>query len=319
MSLQTRSWSVDIAATGERIDRHIAQRLANESISRGEVQRALEAGKVSVNDAPVKSSYRVRAGDRVVFECAAPAESSAAPQDIPLEILHEDDALLVLVKPAGMVVHPARGHADGTLVNAVLFHTQIEESEEVQGRPGIVHRLDKGTSGVMVVAKTARAREGLKAQFQTHTIVRVYDALVWGAPQCPLRIATLHGRHPKDRLRFSSKVAVGRAAVTHVELHQATARASWLRCRLETGRTHQIRMHLSELGYGLVGDPLYGKAPRDLAARVIGDDLGHQALHARVLGFIHPITQQELHFEREIPEDFELAWRRLVALDVTGG
>jgi 23S rRNA pseudouridine1911/1915/1917 synthase len=171
-------------------------------------------------------------------------------------------------------------------------------------RPGIVHRIDKGTSGILVVARTAHARERLKEQFASHTIERAYDALSLG-DVTQTRHDTLHGRHPRDRLRFTTHVREGRRAVTEVSvLERFGGRATYVRCRLETGRTHQIRVHLAESGTPILGDPLYGRSPDDEAVRIVADGLGHQALHARVLGFVHPVTREAMRFEAPLPEDF---------------
>jgi 23S rRNA pseudouridine1911/1915/1917 synthase len=205
-----------------------------------------------------------------------------------------------------LVVHPAAGHDRGTLVNALLHHTEVERGEDPR-RPGIVHRLDKDTSGVMVVARTDAVREALSAQFASHAIEREYEAICLGTPPPAITFDTLIGRHPTERKRFSSKVRTGKRAVTHVRALRAFAGAALVRCRLETGRTHQIRVHMADHGYPLLGDPLYGKPPKDAALRAIGAALGRQALHARVLGFVHPLSGERLRFEVEPPADFARA------------
>jgi 23S rRNA pseudouridine1911/1915/1917 synthase len=220
-------------------------------------------------------------------------------------------------KPAGLVVHPARGHAGGTLVNGLLARgyfdagattasAALSDPRDAEGflRPGIVHRIDKGTSGILVVARTARARERLKEQFARHTIERAYDALSTGDVTA-MRHDTLHGRHPRDRMRFTTRVEEGRRAVTEVTvLERFGGRATYVGCRLETGRTHQIRVHLAESGTPILGDPLYGLRPSHERIRAIAEALGRPALHARVLGFVHPATGKTMRFEAPLPEDF---------------
>jgi 23S rRNA pseudouridine1911/1915/1917 synthase len=202
-----------------------------------------------------------------------------------------------------VVVHPARGNATGTLVNAVLHHfTVIDEDPR---RPGIVHRLDKDTSGLLVVARTTEARVSLQAQFKAHSTERSYVGVTEGVPSSPWTLATLHGRHPTDRLRFTTRVPAGRRAVTHVTVEERLAEglAARVRCVLETGRTHQVRVHLSEGGFPLLGDALYGRRPRDPRVRAAAEALGRQALHAEVLGFEHPVTGERLRFTAPWPED----------------
>jgi 23S rRNA pseudouridine1911/1915/1917 synthase len=266
---------------------------------------------------------RVRAGDEINVVPAPPARSDAvAEAGIAFDVLYVDEDVVVLDKPAGLVVHPARGHASGTLVNGLLARGffqagELGDPDDAEGhlRPGIVHRLDAGTSGVMVVARTAAAREGLKTQFQAHSIERAYEAICVGHVE-PRTHATLHGRHPKDRLRFTTRVREGKRAVTQVEVcARFGAIATHVRCRLETGRTHQIRVHLSESGTPILGDALYGKPPRNPALRKIAEELGHQALAARVLGFTHPRTKERLRFEVPLPSDFRRALSELAHLE----
>jgi 23S rRNA pseudouridine1911/1915/1917 synthase len=205
-----------------------------------------------------------------------------------------------------MVVHPAPGHPGGTLVNALLHHFGALPGEDAE-RPGIVHRLDALTSGVMVIARTPAAREGLMALFATHAIERAYLAIAVGHPPEQITYETLHGRHPRDRKRFSSRVTRGKRALTHVETIERLHGAALVRCTLETGRTHQIRVHLADHGFPLLGDPTYGKTPKDARVRAAASALGRQALHAAVLGFAHPITGEPLRFETPPPSDFQAA------------
>ncbi len=304
-------------AAGSRLDRFLVSALApsDQGPSRSALQRWIERGRVTVDGLPKRASDKLRAGAHVVVDPEPPAPTSAvAETHVPFDVLHIDDALIVLNKPPGVVVHPAKGHATGTLVNGLLgmgvFDRALEGGE--RDRPGIVHRLDKGTSGVMVVARTESARERLKAQFAAHSIERAYEALCVG--DVPGRtIATLHGRHPHDRLRFTSKVRSGKRAVTHVRVLERFAGgiATRVLCTLETGRTHQIRVHLAEAGTPILGDPLYGKPPKGLPLREIAERLGHQALHARVLGFVHPVSGKRMRFEAEPPADFIAALEAL--------
>jgi 23S rRNA pseudouridine1911/1915/1917 synthase len=276
-------------------------------------------------------------------------------EDIPLDVLLEDRHLIVVNKPAGLVVHPAPGHLRGTLVNALLFRCGTlplppprplpegddDEDDESgddlvaadarsaagptgaaglssfsiggQRRPGIVHRLDQGTSGVLVCAKDEPTLVGLQAQFAVHSIARRYVALVEGVLPERGTFATRYGRHPRDRKRFTTNLDRGKRAVTHVKLLERLHAASLLSCRLETGRTHQIRVHLAEHGHPLLADPLYGRTVRDPQLAAAAELIGHQALHARVLGFVHPITRERVHFSAEPPPEFQRALEALRA------
>lgn len=305
---------------GERLDVIVARAVAREGISRAQVQLWIEAERVCVDGKPVTSRFKAKVGTKIAVAPAPPPPSTAVPQDIPIDILYEDAEVLVLAKAAGMVVHPAAGHADGTLVNAILHHAQIEEDDaedemsarESEGppRPGIVHRLDKDTSGVMVVAKTLRAKNALVPQFADHSIERAYYAIVVGDPPASATYSTWHGRHPVDRKRFSGRVTSGKRAVTHMKvLERFTSKkgvvvAALVECRLETGRTHQIRVHLSEAGFPLLSDPLYGKPPKNKWLAMVATAMGRQALHAWVLGFRHPQSGELVRFEQPLPNDF---------------
>lgn len=326
---------VDETLAGERLDKALAA-LAPDWLSRSRLRALTEAGAVTrgedgqaVRDARAK----VKAGEVYVVALPAPVPAAPRPQAIPLDVVYEDDDLLVVDKPAGMVVHPAPGAWEGTLVNALLHHCAGRlAGVGGEARPGIVHRIDKDTSGLLVVAKTDAAHHGLSARFAAHDLDREYLAVAWGAPSTAdpravglpgvedegggwLRIETHLDRHRGDRKRMAVTKTSGRRAVTHLRTEAAAGPetkpvASLVRCALETGRTHQIRVHLSWLGHPLVGDATYGgrsrKAPAamDEAARALLDGFPRQALHAAVLGFPHPVTGEALHFESPPPEDF---------------
>jgi 23S rRNA pseudouridine1911/1915/1917 synthase len=303
-------FEIIIAASeaGQRLDRVLAQR--HPEISRSTFQRWIEEGRVTYAGRAVAAKDKALAGQALLVAPAPPPVSDALPEAIPLDVLFEDEHLIVLHKPAGLVVHPAAGHASGTLVNALLHHTEVELGADPR-RPGVVHRLDKDTSGVMVVTRTEQAREALAAQFARHAIERVYEAICLGQPPARQTFDTLIGRHPTDRKRFSSKVRQGKRAVTHIERLRLLQGAALVACRLETGRTHQIRVHMADHGFPLLGDPVYGKPARDALLREVGEQLGRQALHARVLGFVHPVTQLALRFDVPPPADFQRALARL--------
>ncbi|HEX6244388.1 MAG TPA: RluA family pseudouridine synthase [Polyangiales bacterium] len=299
---------ISASEAGQRLDKVLAQR--HPEISRSTFQRWFDESRVSCAGRVVASKDKALVGQSVHVVPGPPPVSEALPEAIPLDILFEDEHLIVLHKPAGLVVHPAAGHASGTLVNALLHHTEVEQGDGPR-RPGVVHRLDKDTSGVMVVTRTEQAREGLTAQFASHTIERVYEAICVGQPPAQITYDTLIGRHPTDRKRFSSKVRQGKRAVTHVTRVAQLHGAALVQCRLETGRTHQIRVHLADHGFPLLGDPVYGRAPADARLREAGKQLARQALHARVLGFVHPVTQAPLRFDLSPPADFRRALAQL--------
>ena len=293
---------------GKRLDRVLA-RLCPE-FSRSALQRWIEQGRVEQAGEIVSRKTKALAGAEVSIDPAPPEAMSAEPQDIPLEILFEDAHLLVLDKPAGLVVHPAPGHPDGTLVNALLHHCEIQGGTDPV-RPGIVHRLDKDTSGVMVVAKTPAAHERLVEMFQQHALERAYLAIALGRPPQSMTYDTFHARNPAHRKKFTSRGDRGRRAITHIETLELLHGSALLRCRLETGRTHQIRVHLAEHGHPVLGDPLYGRSIGDPKLRQASTELGRQALHAILLAFAHPITGEPLRFENEPPELFQRALESL--------
>lgn len=291
-------------------------------------------GAIAVNGAPVTDpKARVAEGDVVAITVEEAAEVETRPEAIPLSILHEDEDLIVIDKPAGMVVHPAPGSPSGTLVNALLHHFGGNLSGiGGEKRPGIVHRIDKDTSGLLVVAKSDRAHHGLAAQFADHSMEREYTALCHGLPDASdprlrgikgvsfegavLKITTQLARHRTDRQRQTVVFTGGRHAVTRVVVQQAFGPVSLVSCRLETGRTHQIRVHMSHVGHALVGDQTYG-GRRRVADKVPGADalnnFPRQALHAATLGFVHPVSGDTLRFEAPLPDDLSELLAKLVA------
>ena len=323
---------------GERLDHLLARALGAEGLSRSRIQSLIREGEVrdqTTGDIVTDANLKVKSGASFLVHVPEPKDSHLAAQDIPLNILHEDDALLVLDKPAGQVIHPAPGHRDDTLVNALLAHCG-ESLSGIGGisRPGIVHRLDKDTSGVLVVAKSDAAHQGLAKQFSAHgrdgALQREYIALVWGRPipdagriDLPIgRSGSRGSKGGKARLRMRAapsqggKEAVTRYRVTHAYKDDIASR---LICELETGRTHQIRAHLSHIGHPLLGDPLYGAGFRTRAlrletqAREALDTLQRQALHAWRLGFLHPISGERMSFESPPPEDLHSVETALAA------
>lgn len=306
----------------ERVDKVLARLLGE--VSRATVQRWIDEGRVKVDGKPCRAKDSVNAGNAIEVEPGPAPTSDAAPDaSVVLDVQYEDAHLLVVNKPAGLVVHPARGHATGTLVNGLLARPGFSQpspdprDDDASLRPGIVHRIDKDTSGLLVVAKDDRTREGLKEQLARHSVERAYLALTVGVPKTGT-IRSLHTRDPRSRLRFTSRTKEGRTAVTHVRLLETLAggRAAFVECRLETGRTHQIRVHLSEqTKTPLLADALYGRQPPAVDLAQIASALGRQALHAAVLGFIHPISAEELRFEVPPPADFAAALAALRALE----
>ncbi len=325
---------IEADAAPERLDAALARRIP--SLSRSRLKTLIGEGRVALDGATVKeASRKINAGSRLVVDLPPTAPAAPEPEAIPLDVLHEDDEVIVIDKPAGLVVHPGAGNWSGTLVNALLHHCKGSLSG-IGGveRPGIVHRLDKDTSGVMVVAKTDRAHKSLAAQFADHgrtgPLERAYYAVVWGVPKyLEGTITTQIGRDPKNRLAMAAVKSGGREAITHFKVlevfgtprpgakvreAEAAPLACLVECRLETGRTHQIRVHMAEIGHPLLGDDLYGSgfrtkvaklekiAPEAAAALVA---LDRQALHAALLAFAHPRTKKVTTFESEMPEDLD--------------
>ena len=297
------------AETAGRLDKVLADALPD--LTRSRLKALIEDGRATIDGGTVRDpSARVKPGQRLTVAVPPAAPATAKPQAIPLDIVYEDDWLLVVNKPAGLVVHPAPGNRDGTLVNALLAHCGGSLSG-IGGvaRPGIVHRLDKDTSGLMVVAKTDAAHVALKAQFLDRSLTRTYWTLAHGVPWP--RHGTIDapiGRSPRNRKKMAV-VAGGRRALTDYRtITTFSTCASLLECRLQTGRTHQIRVHLASIGHPVIGDPLYGRANRGRTSKRMGAEnlaLERQALHAKILAFIHPSTQQRMRFEVDIPNDMK--------------
>ena len=300
---------VPSSAAGERLDRALPQLVPE--LTRSQAKRLIDLERIAVDGARPKPGTILRAGQRLRIEPLAPDEPSLEPEAIPVDVLYRDDDVIVVDKPADLVVHPAAGHARGTLVNA-LAHLGAAGGDP--GRPGIVHRLDRGTSGVMVVARNVVAHARLAEQFQRHLVEKIYAAIVVGEPPAELRIETLFSRHRVDRQRFTSRTTRGRTALTSFRTRERAAGCALLDVFLGTGRTHQIRVHLSEHGWPILGDPVYGRAPRDAALRRIAEALGRPALHARSLAFDHPRSGERVRFEAPLPRDIVVAWNALRAL-----
>jgi len=294
-------------AEPERLDSFLARSIPD--ITRSAAARLIDTGNVTVNGQSQKASLKLKGGDavRVVVPPPAPAEPQA--QAIPIKVLFEDPDVVVINKAAGMVVHPGAGNPEGTLVNALLSHCSDLSGVGGELRPGIVHRIDKDTSGTIVVAKSDRAHLSLAEQFKAHTIKRVYLALVYGSPKEDRgKVESVIGRHPVDRKRMSGKARHGKHAVTHWRVVARYPGITLMQMRLETGRTHQIRVHLSESGYPLLADDLYGGGARlatvkDPVLKRLIKEMGRHALHAKTLGFLHPVTGTYLEFDTELPAD----------------
>lgn len=295
---------------GERLDSFAAARLTQ--LSRSRIGALIQAEQILLNDQPAAKSCRLSVGDRITVLVPDPEDSTPHPVEIPLDIVYEDSDLLVLNKPKGLVVHPAPGHADDTLVNGLLAHCG-ESLSGINGerRPGIVHRIDKDTSGLLVVAKNDLAHQGLSRQFETHSIDRVYETIVFGRMrEGQGTIDAPIGRSQNDRKKMAVNARHGKNAVTHYAVLKQFQRFTYLSCRLETGRTHQIRVHLSSVGHPVLGDSVYGNVVPGFSL-----DFEGQCLHARVLGFDHPLTGKHLYFESPLPEYFKKVLMKLERME----
>lgn len=290
-----------------RLDLFLAEREAD--MSRSQATRAINEGRVTVNEKKAKASQRLKVGDTVRFMKPEPSPYHVSPEDIPLHIIYEDPYFLIVDKPAGMVIHPAPGHYDGTLVNAILFHCRDLSGIGGVLRPGIVHRLDKDTSGLLVVAKSDEAHRGLASQFKEHRIKKTYKVLVHGNIKGEQGLVDLPvGRHPVDRKKMSVRSRKGKEALSRWRVCERYGVATLLEVNIETGRTHQIRVHLNALGYPVVGDRVYGKKGNvkedrysDMTRKL--KNMERQALHAYRLSFLHPVTGKPLDFISPLPSD----------------
>jgi 23S rRNA pseudouridine1911/1915/1917 synthase len=305
----TRIFSAPTEETPSRLDLAICHEMPE--LSRSASQRLIEEGHVTVNGHQERASLKLKGGEEISVTVPPPVPAEPTAEAIPLEILYEDADVVVINKRAGMVVHQGAGNSTGTLVNALLGHCDDLSGIGGELRPGIVHRIDKDTSGILVVAKNDRAHQSLAEQFRVHTVKRLYRALVFGSPREESgRIESAIGRHPVDRKRMSGKARYGKQAVTRWKVLARYERVTLLELRLETGRTHQIRVHLSENNHPLVGDEVYGGGSRlasiaDTHLKKLILELNRQALHAMTLGFIHPADGRYLEFTTPLPEDMQ--------------
>ncbi len=299
MTAQTTAWTVPTEEKDKRLDAYIAGEM---DVSRSRVQQWLSDGLVLVDGKATGKSYKLHGGEKVCVAVPAPVAYDIAAENIPLDVVYEDADLLVVNKPKGMVVHPAAGHYSGTLVNALLHHCG-DSLSGINGvmRPGIVHRIDMDTSGLLIVAKNDKAHQGLAEQIKVHSFTRIYEAVIVGHfKQSNGMIDAPIGRHPTNRKKMAVIASNSKPATTHYEVLAEFAGYSHVRLRLETGRTHQIRVHMAYLGHSVAGDTVYGPAyqPKMCTA------LHGQCLHAKEIGFIHPLTGKELHFTSELPPYF---------------
>lgn len=301
------SLQADETYMDERLDKFLSAMLPDQS--RSYLQKIIKDGNVLVNGEPKKSSYRLEDGDEVTADLPELKSPDIEPENIPLDILYEDDSILMVNKPKGMVVHPSAGHYTGTLVNAVLWHCQGQLSG-INGvsRPGIVHRIDKDTTGVLVVCKNDAAHNAVAAQLKEHSITRKYRTIVHGViKEDEGTVDAPIGRHPTERKKMASGVKNGKRAVTHYRVLERFQGYTYVECQLETGRTHQIRVHMASIHHPLLGDTVYGPAKDS-------HHLEGQTLHAMVLGLIHPVTGEYLEVEAPLPEYFENLLKKFRAM-----
>ncbi|GAK39716.1 RluA family pseudouridine synthase [Paenibacillus urinalis] len=291
-----QEWTVEADFAKERIDKYIADSM--EGVSRSQVQIWIGDGQVTVNGSQVKSNYKLAAGDKIELVVPEVAAVEILPENIPLEVVYEDSSVIVVNKQRGLVVHPAPGHASGTLVNALMYHCHDLSGINGELRPGIVHRIDKDTSGLLMAAKNDKAHASLAAQLKDHSVNRRYIALVHGHVQHDQgTIDAPIGRDAHDRKMFTVTERNSKHAVTHFSVMERLGDYTLLELKLETGRTHQIRVHMKFIGHSLVGDPMYGRSK--------GVKMNGQALHAATLGFVHPDSGETLEFNAPLPQDME--------------
>ncbi|MFD1955172.1 RluA family pseudouridine synthase [Paenibacillus thailandensis] len=292
-------WTAEEADAGERLDKFVTEHLDIEGVSRTQVQDWIKAGAVLVGGRTCKSNYKLNEGDEIAVKIPEPEATEIVPENIPLDVVYEDSDVIVINKPRGMVVHPAPGHSSGTVVNALMYHCKDLSGINGELRPGIVHRIDKDTSGLLMAAKNDLAHVSLAEQLKEHSVTRKYIALVHGnVPHDQGTVDAPIGRDPHDRKLFTVTDKNSKHAVTHfVVKERIGSDYTLLELQLETGRTHQIRVHMKYIGYPLAGDPVYGRS-KTVA-------LNGQALHAAVIGFKHPRTGDYLEFEAPVPDDME--------------
>lgn len=291
-------FTVEAEQENERLDKYLSSLLAE--CSRNYIQKLIKEGAVTVNEKPVKASSLLHVEDEVSISVPEPVFAEILPQPIPLNIVYEDDDFIIINKPKNMVVHPAAGHFDNTLVNALMYHCK-DQLSGINGvmRPGIVHRIDKDTTGLLVACKNDACHKDIAIQLKEHTIQRTYHAIVCGViKENTGTIDQPIGRHPKERKKMSINHQNGKSAVTHYQVLERFSQYTYIQCQLETGRTHQIRVHMASLGHPLLGDELYGHKSNRFQT-------DGQVLHAKTLGFIHPSTKQPVMFDSPLPEYFE--------------
>ena len=303
-------WSVNSAGAGFRVDKVVAEKLPD--FSRNSVQRLILEGAVKVNGEPVRRSLILKEGDRVEVYFPPPQESTLIPQSLPVKFIYEDQDMLVVDKPRGMVVHPGPGHSSGTLVNALLYYCRDLSGIGGELRPGIVHRLDKDTSGLLVVAKNDSSHRELSRQLQEKQMDREYLVLVWGKPKSrQFTVSAPIARHPKNRKKMTV-ISTGKEAVTHFRVLSFLPSCSLLRAALETGRTHQVRVHLAYTGFAVVGDLLYGGHRKELD-KIKWEG---QALHSRRINLMHPQTGRAMTFTSPLPKEFRFLLKYLRGFQV---
>lgn len=294
-------WTIGPEEAGERIDKYIADNLDMDGVSRTQVQEWIKSGAAVVNGKPVKTNYKLSAGDLIVLGIPEAENADIVPEDIPLDVVYEDSDVIVINKPRGMVVHPAPGHSSGTVVNALMFHCKDLSGINGMLRPGIVHRIDKDTTGLLMAAKNDLAHVSLAEQLKEHSVTRKYIALVHGnVPHDQGTVDAPIGRDTHDRKLFTVTDHNSKPAVTHFIVLERFGDYTLLELQLETGRTHQIRVHMKYIGYPMAGDPVYGPNRSNKSIALNG-----QALHAAVLGFTHPRSGERLLFEAPLPDDME--------------
>jgi len=315
MESPSKTYIVSPENRGMRLDIYLATH--NSSLTRSHLKRLIESEHVKLNGIIPKAGEKLKSGDRIELTIPPPEPLRALPEPIPLDILHEDSEIIIINKPAGLVIHPAAGHYSGTLVNGLLYHCKALSSFGEPFRPGIVHRLDKNTSGVMVVAKTDYSHQHLAAQFKAHAVTKEYRGFVVGVMEEDKgTVSSLIGRSLKDPKRMSVRHHQGKMAITHWEVFRRYPPFTFLTIRLETGRTHQIRVHLASIHHPVLCDPEYGgrkiiASLPDPDVRQLLASLKRQLLHASTLGFIHPTREEYVEFSAPLPEDFQMLLQKL--------